>query len=262
MLNLIIDLGAHDGADLPYYLGQAKRVIAVEPIPTLAADIRSCFSAEIEAGRLVLVERVIQIAESDAEDIAFLIDPLKPEWSHIATKEEEHAGGSSVVRIKSVLLEQLFREFGVPEYLKMDLEGYDKHIVNWLCDCQRYWPLELSFERVPTMILERLLATSPYKYFNIVSFYNQQKVFRNKTITQGAGPFGSDIRSPWMNRNDFRGAYKKMPYSWFDIHAVKELPTGSELGPPDMNLYRIPLLLRLKTWLWRARERLLSRPIG
>ena len=260
MLNLIIDLGAHDGADLPYYLSQAKRVIAVEPIPTLAAAIRSSFRPEIESGKLVVIERVIQVSRGHAEYIAFMIDPLKPGLSHIATEEEQQTAGSSVARIKSILLEKIFLEYGCPDYLKIDLEGYDKHIIEWLCDSQTYWPYELSFERLNATVLDRFLENSPYKYFNILSFYNPRKRYWADDRSSSAGPFGPDIRSPWMERADFLKVYKRMPYPWFDIHAVQALPTGSLAGPPEMTWYSMPLALRMKAWLWRARERFVRRP--
>lgn len=258
MLNLIIDLGAHDGADLPHYLSQAKRVIAVEPIPELAGGIRSSYRVEIESGRLIVIEKVIQIDEKDADEVAFVIDQLKPGLSHIATEEEQKSAGPNVVRIRKIHLEDIFLEYGVPDYLKIDLEGYDKHIINWLCESQTYWPHEISFERLNAMDLANFLHNSPYEFFNIVSFYNPKKRYWADDQSSSAGPFGSEIKSPWMNRDELLQAYRHMPYPWFDIHAVREIPKGSIAGPADMTWYSMPLALRTKAFLWRVRRRLVQ----
>jgi FkbM family methyltransferase len=63
MIDLIIDLGANDGADIPYYLMKAKQVVAVEANPILCEPLRSRYRDEINSGRLQ-IENVAVTVES------------------------------------------------------------------------------------------------------------------------------------------------------------------------------------------------------
>lgn len=252
MIDLIIDLGAHDGIDLPYYLSRAKRVIAVEANPVLANGIKTKYQDEVSAGRLVVIDRVISVEGDGSQEVGFFIDPLDPGKSCIAT-EEQVIAGRNIALIRSVALKQIFNKYGRPDYLKIDLEGYDQKILQWLGKNPEYWPVELSFERVKPPFLDAFLRVSPYRYFNIVSFYNFEKIYGGRG-GKTAGPFGIDIRSPWMEREEFTRAYAAMPYHWFDIHAVEVVPQGTTVGPFDLRWYSVPFALTLKKRLWMARR--------
>ena len=52
---LIFDVGFHNGDVTAYYLCRGHRVVAIEANPVLAEEGRRKFHAEIESGRLTLV---------------------------------------------------------------------------------------------------------------------------------------------------------------------------------------------------------------
>ena len=69
-MELILDLGAHRGQDLPYYLRKAKKVVAVEANPVLCNHLRSTFREELRDKRLYLEEGAV-VAQQHSGPITF-----------------------------------------------------------------------------------------------------------------------------------------------------------------------------------------------
>ena len=58
-MDLIYDVGAHQGEDTDFYLRKGFRVVAVEADPVLAARLRENFATAIDCGQLVVVEAAV-----------------------------------------------------------------------------------------------------------------------------------------------------------------------------------------------------------
>jgi FkbM family methyltransferase len=131
---LIFDVGAHDGADSGYYLSQGYRVVAVEADPSLARELAGRFAAEVEAGRLIVVNAAVM--ESDRELVEFYVSTETTESSLIRQMAERPGGGTAVVGVRGRSLCSLFGEYGIPWYCKVDIEGYDATAIGGLGGCQ------------------------------------------------------------------------------------------------------------------------------
>ena len=121
--DLIFDVGMHIGQDTEFYLRQGFRVLAIEASPILAEAGRQKFASEIRSGQLDILN--VGIFESDG--IAdFWICESVPEWNSfdraIASREgfPHHAIQVPTMRFGSIL-----EKYGVPHYLKVDIEGCD-----------------------------------------------------------------------------------------------------------------------------------------
>jgi len=142
--DLIFDAGMHNGDDTAFYLARNFRVVAVEANPLLAAAAEKRFEREIVSGRLVVLN--IGIAEQDGE-AQFWICEDKSEWSSfdrsIASRDNcrHHAIAVKTRRFSSVL-----SEFGVPHYVKLDIEGNDRYCVQDLASVGKALPTYLSWE--------------------------------------------------------------------------------------------------------------------
>lgn len=121
--DLIYDVGMNNGDDTAYYLHRGYRVVAVEANPVLVEGAARRFHAEIDAGRLVI--RNLGIAETEGQ-FPFWICELHSEWSsfdrRIASRENS---GHYAITVSCVRFRSLLEEFGVPVYLKIDIEGND-----------------------------------------------------------------------------------------------------------------------------------------
>jgi FkbM family methyltransferase len=142
--DLIYDIGMHNGDDTAYYLYRGFRVVAVEADPDLAAAGRDRFAAAIADGRLTLVNKAIAAQPGEAD--FWICDELRV-WNSF-DKEIASRNGlpCHIVKVQTLPLRELLAEYGVPYYLKVDIEGHDHIAVADISpqDAPQYVSLELN----------------------------------------------------------------------------------------------------------------------
>jgi FkbM family methyltransferase len=153
---LIFDLGMHLAADTGFYLRKGFRVVAVEASPVMVKLGEKKLAAHVEAGRLTILHRALW--SSDDDEISFYLNPEKTDWSS-AYKWWAEKGGHSVteVRVSTITLTSLFEQYGVPHYIKCDIEGADDLFVRQLLRESRR-PAFVSVEAISLEILAVLYA--------------------------------------------------------------------------------------------------------
>ena len=121
--SLVFDLGANVGQDTAFYLSQGYRVLAVEADPTLAESARNKFAREILAGRLTILNVGIGAQEGLAD---FWICEEKPEFSsfHRAIAAR-NSYSQRCIQVPVLPFGTIIERFGVPYFLKIDIEGND-----------------------------------------------------------------------------------------------------------------------------------------
>jgi FkbM family methyltransferase len=121
--DLIMDIGLNVGQDSGFYLSQGYQVVAVEANPILATQVSQQFHSAVESGKLKIVNVGIGKVESVAD---FWVCEQKTEFSsfhpQIAGRDSYsyHSTKVPVVRFASIL-----KRFGIPLFLKIDIEGND-----------------------------------------------------------------------------------------------------------------------------------------
>lgn len=120
--DLIFDLGLHKGYDAESYLRKGFRVVGVEAVPGLSQP-----TAERLADfgdRLHVVNKALY-HESGAT-VSFYTVPEKDDWGSLSRDIAEKGVEKSVeISVTTTTLADLFDEFGVPYFVKCDLEGGD-----------------------------------------------------------------------------------------------------------------------------------------
>jgi FkbM family methyltransferase len=252
---MIFDIGAHIGEDSDFYLRKGFRVVAVEADPALCRGLRQRFSNEIIAGRFILVDRAI--AEK-AGTVNFFVNSAATIWSSI---REEYSGfhgtTASRIRVPSITFGWLLEQFGVPYYLKIDIEGADMLCVEALINFPKR-PQFLSIEIDHRSLLRNelsLLTRLGYSRFQLVDqttvpdqpvpFPTREGEYIDYPMQLGmSGLFGNDLPDRWLSksavqrhqaqmilRNRLRGLCKRVPSlrrfatggSWYDLHAAISL---------------------------------------
>jgi FkbM family methyltransferase len=161
--DLIFDVGANNGDDSAYYLARGFHVLAVEADPVLAIRLRQRFSAELSAGTFQLLNVGVARETSEAE---FWICETHSEWNSfdqtIASREGQphHA-----VVIPCRTFASILEEFGVPHYLKIDIEGNDRMCLEALDprNLPRFCSVEVAMPTLETMTLLRRLGYEKFK---------------------------------------------------------------------------------------------------
>jgi FkbM family methyltransferase len=120
---LIYDVGMNNGDDTAYYLYCGYRVVAIEANPLLVDEAKQRFAKELEAGLLTVLN--VGVAEQEGQ-FPFWVCETCSEWSSFdrsfASRDDSphHA-----IMIPCRLFGSILAEFGVPYYLKVDIEGND-----------------------------------------------------------------------------------------------------------------------------------------
>lgn len=230
---LIFDLGMNNGDDTAFYLRRGFNVVALDANPALCESAKRRFAAEIDQGRLTIVNAAIW---EKAGETTFFVNLDNDHWSSIDIGwAGRDASRCKKISVRCVTLDGLFREFGVPHYLKIDVEGVD-HVVLGQLRGSDVLPLYISvedcrfgFEYMTT------LASCGYDAFKLL---DQSTVPEMTDAATGrafpagsSGPFGGELPGEWLSHpdmvalystsvRDFQGHRLAPRTRWWDIHCT------------------------------------------
>ena len=200
-MRLAYDIGVYDGADSAHYLSLGYRVIAVEAAPDLCERLRQQFAQEIAEGRYTLLN--VAIGERDGEVLPFWLSE-NPQWNSFDHAAATRDGKTATqISVPTRTIGSIFREYGVPDYLKVDIEGADYICLRGMGEqCPRFVSFEAWEQGCDEMLLD--LHARGYTEFSLV----QQRVMRPVTIPQ-AGSLG---HVQWSTRQWLRWQLRKRPW--------------------------------------------------
>lgn len=239
--DLIFDLGFHNGDDTAFYLAKGFRVVAVEANPELVEAGLHRFNSDIRAGRLILLHKAVCEASGK---VVFFVHATKSDWSSCLLSMAESDGSSATrVKVDSTDLHELFSEYGVPYYLKVDIEGCDLFVAKQLSECE-IKPKFVSFEtsRRDYAGIFSYLYVSAYSRFQLVNQANNPNRIIPGNVTDGksnkftfskfsSGFFGEDLpEEKWLTFDEMLTRYVKykelkqidnveLGLGWLDVHA-------------------------------------------
>jgi FkbM family methyltransferase len=181
---LVVDVGMNDGNDTAYYLHCGYKVVAVEANPILSAQAEERFRREVAEGRLKVLN--IGIARNKGEN-DFWVAESNHQWSSFSKPIATRRGATVLpepIRVKCLPLSAVIEDYGVPFYLKMDIEGHDLIGLESLSEGNT--PLYISVEFAhghETKLLERLVSLSykRFKLINQLTFTDKMPIFDHES---------------------------------------------------------------------------------
>jgi FkbM family methyltransferase len=231
LADLIYDVGLHDGRDTRHYLDCGFRVVAVEANPALVAAARQEFAEEIASGRLVIVGAAIASKEGMAP---FWVNESVTEWSSLDEAEGAREGTRAhAVIVDSVTLGSLVEEYGVPYYLKIDIEGASKDCL--LAISSADLPAYVSVEAHTAAYLG-LLNMLGYDEFKLIDQRSHRAVAgyeppRIRRWRRYSGVVASPARSAARRLPGARRAYRTVVRTPPPAEASAALSTFGTSGP-------------------------------
>lgn len=175
---LIFDIGANSGSKTAQFVRLAAQVVSVEPSPAAVFVLRQRFSGN---AHVHIVNKGVGALPGSAK---FFIFDDADAYNTFSEKWVESLGQASpgncrptkavkaAIDVEITTLDRLISEFGTPDYIKVDVEGYEAQVVRGL---SRKIPL-LSFEcNLPEYqgeaveIVQSLSARDNSACFNFVS---------------------------------------------------------------------------------------------
>lgn len=218
MKRVIYDFGANEGQNIDYYLTKSDLVVAVEANPILAQKISEKYKKHISEEKLVLFNNCL-VDSSISDRVDFYRHKTNSGLSQFS-KPQKYLNDFEIIRVEPITYQEIVLQVGEPYFVKIDLEGLDYIIYKTIIE-SGIIPKHLSFENGTSYTKKLLTENSIFKSYNIVAFYNYEKIY-NKIEGRTAGPFSSDIKSPWLNKESILKLYDMMPTTWFDVHLCRE----------------------------------------
>src|SRR5690348_13468276 len=164
---LIYDVGMHTGEDTAHYLKSGFNVLAVEANPVLAEQNKIKFAKAIEEGRL----NILNVGIASKEEVLVFYKNLRlTEWSSFDKELGSRGGGYEELKVNCVTTESLFATYGVPYYLKVDIEGYDYLCIDAL-GREDELPPYVSCEASDLSLLDTLYQKG-YRKFKVIGQAN------------------------------------------------------------------------------------------
>lgn len=236
--DLIYDLGVNRGEDCGFYLDKGFRVIGVEANPALYEVARQKFAARIACGDLTLLN--VGIASAPGA-LTFYINEQNDHWSSFDRAYGTRMGTPyRTVDIPSLTLDELVRRHGLPRYMKIDIEGADRHALQSLAKVQGRPPF-ISVEEYGVEALDDLHRLG-YSHMKILGQRikdwakppqppREGRFVERQSSGLDSGLFGLELPGEWLpyakardfyvnniRRENFE--YIGPEHEWWDIHAA------------------------------------------
>jgi FkbM family methyltransferase len=252
--DLIFDIGLHKGEDTEYYLKKGYKVVAVDANPNLVNYCILKFKDAVASGRLTILN--VGLTKENGVVLPFYVNHYNSEWSSF-DKETGTRNNSpfEIINVPCVTAKSLFEKYGLPYYLKVDIEGNDFLCLDDIPEDGKK-PRYVSCEAVHIEWLD-ILKRKGYQKFKLINqadgfnpinlerekrwYYptyrrikdeiekKVKKIVNPRYADSSSGPFGEDSKGSWKSYEEIRQLYidyfqgdLKTPVnnvSWWDFHA-------------------------------------------
>lgn len=202
---LAYDVGGFNGDDTAHYLDLGFRVVCVEASPNLAEKLRERFAAQIKDGRCTIIN--VAVGEREGQLPFYICDGIEELNSFDRARIEGAGLKAREISVPVRPFAAILAEHGTPHFLKVDIEGADRHAILPLT--RETAPEFVSFEagRNDLDVLLHLYAIG-FRRFNLMRQDIRSSVSFPKT--------GELRRIGWTARQWLRIALRRKP----PLHSV------------------------------------------
>jgi FkbM family methyltransferase len=224
--DLIYDVGMHTGEDTEFYLRKGFRVVGIEANAQLCEECAHKFSAAVGSGQLQIINKAIS---HTVGTIDFFLNEQVSIWgtANLEWVKRNEARGfkSHPVKVEATTIRDVILKFGVPYYMKVDIEGMDSVCLEGLLSVEEK-PKYISVEASATSIKDtftqlHLLDQLGYTRFKIVPQLNiteqrcpnpaREGIFVDHRFEGGSsGLFGEEVPGEWRRLNSVKWDYRRI----------------------------------------------------
>ena len=221
--DLIYDVGLHKGYDTEYYLKKGFKVVAFEANPHLIAHCKEKFKDQIHKKNLIIIEGAIvdpDLGNTSQDKTNFYVSSEKDDWGTVLSTNKDYRIRTfntrfEEIQVRCINFKQTLTQYGIPYYMKIDIEGSDFLCVKALQNFPekpKFISIEINLSNIKMFIRELSgLVKMGYNEFLIIKqndVYLQKEPVDSKEgrysgyqfeSGKHSGLFGDDLRYKWLN---------------------------------------------------------------
>ena len=249
MQKMIFDIGMHIGRDTNFYLQKGFKVVAVEASPVLAKQSEERFRDHISSGQLTIVNKAL--VEDQTDSVEFYVNDEKNDWGTLLPDWNRSLNQAfQKITVPTVRLAELVATFGLPYFMKIDIEGADVMCIRSLRDLDQtpehvsvelMTPNNLAKQKVECLEMLVYLRAMGYTKFQVSDQSRLKSVKCPNPPLEGAyvdyafdghtsGLFGKELQTPTYNVDEVAEMYLAYFYGRqrrFPFCLLSSTPSGS-----------------------------------
>jgi FkbM family methyltransferase len=145
--DLVFDVGANIGEYTELFVGLGARVVAIEPNVQLAPVLKKVWPTD-----RVTVECLALGSREGSADLYLCgrdyLSTLSSEWIAVAERSERFSGihWNEKIAVPVSTLDALIQKYGMPKFIKIDVEGFEKEVLAGLSIAPKFVSFEYNSE--------------------------------------------------------------------------------------------------------------------
>lgn len=238
---LIFDLGFFNGQDSLNYIKKGYKVVAIEANPILYKRYKKKLSKYINSKKLILLNKIFS---NSREKDYFYYNPNEIFRGSIKKKLASPIGFSKKMfginfkkkiikcQLPCIDLPELVKEYGMPYYIKFDMDGVEETLINGLFELKKKPKyLSVEFDKGHSSYFLKSLKMMKYKKF---LFVNQIYNISNDSyfsFINSSGDFGPYLNQKYYSFSKAQKIYKmfrklrdidqrNLSPGWLDLHVA------------------------------------------
>ncbi len=232
--DLIFDIGVSDGVDTQFYLEKGFTVVGVEADPLMYTSLINRYKEVCAAGRLTMLNRAA--SSTSGERLRIFVHARHQGLSGVA-KRRDVPDSYSEFDVATVDWRELLERFGMPRYVKIDIEGGEPPFLEGMrrsgafpefvsVECYRFEVVQALVDMGYSRFA--LVDQRPFQSGGAYVLPPDQKEGRRLAafaFRHSSGPFGLDVFGAHevVDASGVRAAWqvaaKCFATTWYDCHA-------------------------------------------